>query len=327
MPVTTSVALFAPIADDLNRVEELLRSIADVEYAPLRTMLSHVLGSSGKRLRPALALLSGKYGTYNLDRLVPTAASIELLHTASLVHDDVIDQAATRRGRATANSLFGNKASVMVGDFMFGHAADLVASTGNTRLVSLFARTIMQIVTGELNQDLTAYDYSKGLRDYFARIGGKTAALIGAAAEAGALVCGAPEHIIAALREYGFNLGLAFQIVDDILDFSGNAAVLGKPVGGDLWSGTLTLPSLLFLERYPGRDNPVFRFFRSKRNREERFAEALEAVRTSGVLDDASNVAREYADRAVALLGDLPNPEGVKEALVDLAEYVVTRAQ
>lgn len=322
----TTVALFAPVSRDLAQVEALLTSLAEVEYPPLRKMLAHVLAGEGKRLRPALSLISGKFGEYDLERLVPTAASIELLHTATLVHDDVIDEAPTRRGRETANNLFDNKASVMLGDYMFGHAAHLVASTGSTRLVSLFARTIMQIVTGELDQDLSTYDYSKGLRDYFARIGGKTASLIGAAAESGALVCGAPEPTIDALREYGFSLGMAFQIVDDILDFSGNAAVLGKPVGGDLWSGTLTLPTLLLIERQPGRDNPVQRFFESKRNREQRFAEALDAVRGSGVLAESETVARGYLDRAVAALGSLPNPAGAKEALVDLAEYVVTRS-
>ena len=323
--MTTSVALFGPVAADIGQVDALLRSLADVEYPPLRKMLSHVLAGEGKRLRPALALLTGKFGDYDLELLVPTAASIELLHTASLVHDDVIDEAPTRRGRDTANSLFGNKASVMLGDFMFGHAAHLVASTGSTRLVSLFARTIMQIVTGELQQDLSAYDYSQGLRDYFARIGGKTASLIGAAAESGALISGAAEAEIAALREYGFNLGMAFQIVDDILDFSGNEALLGKPVGGDLLSGTLTLPTLLLMERQPGRENAVYRFFHGRRNRDARFAAALDAVRNSGVLDDAATYARDYMDRAIAALADLANPAGAKEALVDLAEYVVTR--
>jgi heptaprenyl diphosphate synthase len=323
--VTTTVALFAPVNADLPQVDALLRSLADVEFAPLQKMLLHVLAGEGKRLRPALTLLTGKYGDYAIERLAPTAASIELLHTASLVHDDVIDEAPTRRGRETANNLFGNKASVMLGDFMFGHAAHLVASTGSTRLVSLFARTIMQIVTGELQQDLSAYDYSKGLRDYFARIGGKTASLFGAAAEAGALVCGAGDGAIEALREYGVNLGMAFQIVDDILDFSGDEALLGKPVGGDLLSGTLTLPTLLLMERRPGRENPVYRFFHGRRNRDTRFAEALEAVRSSGVLIEAAAVARDYADRAIAVLTDLSNPGGAKEALVDLADYVVSR--
>jgi len=181
-------------------------------------MLAHVLGGEGKRLRPALALLAGKFGDYDLTSLVPLAASIELLHSATLVHDDVIDEAPLRRGRETSNGLFGNAASVMLGDFMFAHAPDFIASTGSVRLVRLFSKTIMSIATGELQQDISAFDYGKGIRDYFGRIAGKTASLFGTACEGGAIASACPEPWIDALREYGFNLGMAFQIVDDILD-------------------------------------------------------------------------------------------------------------
>jgi len=315
--------LYGPVTADLSLVEAALARVREVEYEPLRRMLDHILAGGGKRVRPALALLAGNFGSYDLAKLAPLAASIELLHTATLVHDDVIDKSPLRRGLPTAHSLFGNSASVMVGDFMFAHAADLVASTDSVPVVRLFARTIMSLATGELAQDVSAFDYRKTLQEYFARIGGKTASLFAAATEGGALIAGCAPGWVEALRDYGFNYGMAFQIVDDILDFTGSEAALGKPAGSDLLSGTLTLPSLLLMER-AGANNPVRRFFLARRNREQRLAEVLEAIRGSGALAESAAVARDFANRALAALDPLPvGPARV--ALADLAEFVLSR--
>jgi geranylgeranyl pyrophosphate synthase len=317
-------SLYGPVQADLARVEALLDAIRRVEFAPLARMLDHVLGAGGKRLRPALALIAGTFGRYDLDLLAPLAASIEALHTATLVHDDVIDGAATRRGRATANALFRNAPTVMVGDYLFAHAAELVASTGNVRVIRLFARTLMRMATGELDQDVSAFDVSQRIGDYLRRIGGKTAALIATACEGGAIVADAPEPCIAALREYGFNLGLAFQIVDDILDFTGDEETLGKPVGSDLREGTLTLPSILLMEDDPSARNPIRRLFRARRNQERLLAEAVAAVRAAGVLDRSLAIAEDFAARAVAALDPLPDTDA-RRTLVDLSEYVLRR--
>src|SRR5690606_31547671 len=161
-------------------------------------------------------------------------ASIELLHSATLVHDDVIDAAATRRGRATANALFDNAATVMVGDYMFAHAAELVARTGNIDVIRLFARTLMRMATGELHQDISAYNSGQSTLEYFNRIAGKTASLFATAARGGGMIGGVGEEWANALETYGENLGMAFQIADDILDFTGDEAELGKPAGSDL---------------------------------------------------------------------------------------------
>jgi geranylgeranyl pyrophosphate synthase len=281
-------------------------------------MLDHVLAGSGKRIRPALALLAGTFGDYDLDRLVPVAASIELLHTATLVHDDVIDNAATRRGRATAKGLYDNAVSVMIGDFLFAHSADLIARIGSVRVVPL-----MRIVTGELDQDVSAFDASKRMGDYLARIGGKTASLLEAACEGGAVAASAPEPAVDALRAYGFNLGMAFQIVDDILDFTGDEAVMGKPAGSDLMQGTLTLPSLLLMEASPD-ENPISRLFRAKRNRPARLAEALAAVRESDALPRSRLFAAEYAQRAAQAVETLPDTPA-RQTLVELTRYVLER--
>jgi geranylgeranyl pyrophosphate synthase len=250
------------------------------------------------------------------------AASIELLHSATLVHDDVIDNAPTRRGRATANSLFDNAATVMVGDYMFAHAAELVARTGNIEVIRLFARTLMRMATGELHQDMSAYAYGQSTLEYFNRIAGKTASLFATAAEGGAMVAGAPAEWCDALRVYGENLGMAFQIVDDILDFTGDEAELGKPAGSDLMQGTLTLPSLLLIERDPA-NNPVKRYFAGNR-RAQNLQRSLQLIRESDILDESYRVAVDFRTRALTALDALPDSE-TKTTLVELAYFVTQR--
>ena len=315
--------LYGPVQDDIALVEATFDLIKRVELAPLAQMLEHVLGAGGKRIRPGLALLGGTFGAYDLDRLVPLAASIELLHTATLVHDDVIDAAPTRRGRPTANSLYNNAVSVMIGDFLFAHAADLIARVDSVRVVRIFARTLMRIVTGELDQDVAAFDASKRIGDYLARIGGKTASLFATACEGGAVAAAAPEAAVDALRNYGFNLGITFQIVDDILDFTGDEAVMGKAPGSDLMQGTLTLPSLLLMEDSP-RANPITRLFSARRNKAQRLQEALDAVRASDALPRSQRFAEDYARRAVEALTPLPDTPA-RRTLAELTQYVLTR--
>ena len=254
--------MFAPVRDGIDQVETMLKSIRPTDFPFLATILDHILAPTGKRARPAIALLSGKLGVYDTSLLVPLATSIELLHTATLVHDDVIDAAATRRGHETANAKFDNSITVMVGDYMFAHSAELIARTGNIDVIRLFAATLMRMATGEIHQDVSAYAYDESTAKYFGRIAGKTASLFATAAQGGGMVAGLPESQYMALRDYGENLGMAFQVVDDILDFTGDEAELGKPAGSDLMHGTLTLPALKLIERYPD-DNPVERYFDS----------------------------------------------------------------
>jgi geranylgeranyl pyrophosphate synthase len=289
----------------------------------LAKMLEHVLGGGGKRLRPAIALLAGHFGEYRRDLHVPLAASIELLHTATLVHDDVIDASPSRRGRATANAIFNNAASVMLGDYMFAHSAELIARTDDTNVVRLFARTIMAIAGGELHQDLSAYDYGQDTLVYFGRIEGKTASLFATSAEGGAMVARCTPTERELLRAYGLNVGMAFQIVDDILDFAGDEEEMGKPIGSDLMQGTLTLPSLLLMERYP-KDNPIKRAFRTKKPKTEYVAEAVYMVLNSDILDESYRVARDFRDRALAALAALPAIEA-RSSLEDIAEHILGR--
>jgi geranylgeranyl pyrophosphate synthase len=316
------VSIYEPVQEDLAKVEAAFDVLKRSEFTWLESMLGPVLSAGGKRLRPTIALLAGRFGDYRPDLIVPLAASIELLHTATLVHDDVIDASDTRRGQPTTNARYQNAAAVMLGDYLFAHAANLICQTESLEVVKLFTRTLMAMASGELTQDMSAYQYGQDTMKYFQRIAGKTASLFATSAEGGAMVGDASPERISALHAYGEHVGMAFQIVDDILDFAGDEAELGKPVGSDLMQGTLTLPALLLMERHPD-DNPVKRLFQNKR-RQEHLSEAIFMIQNSDILDESHAVARDFRDRAVAALEPLPDtPDRV--ALIDIADYVLGR--
>ena len=316
-----TLLLYGSVQEDLALVERTFQTLKQADYGPLGEMLEMVLSGGGKLLRPALGLLAGRFGHYNLDLLVPLAASVELLHTATLVHDDVIDRASTRRGRPTVNSAFHNATTVMLGDYLFAHAADQVVRTNNLRVVRLFSDTLMIMAKGEIRQDITAYDSRQTIHDYLQRIGGKTASLFATACEGGAIVSGQPDEWSQALRNYGYNFGIAFQILDDILDFTGDEDLMGKPVGSDLMQGTLTLPSLLLLERSP-KSNPVQKYF--SRPTSERLAQAVRAVLDSGAIEESHDMARDFCRRANDALSILPDLDD-RQTLRDLTAYILER--
>ena len=323
MTQTQLSALYGPVAEDLILVEDLLESVKRVELAPMRLMLDHALAPRGKRLRPGLVLLAGTFGDYNLNRLVPLGTAIELLHTASLVHDDVVDGASSRRGRPTANAVFDNALTVLLGDFMFANAAEMVTRTGSLPVTRLFALALMKMTSGELDQDAAAFDVGRDVQQYLWRIGGKTAALFGHSTQGGALLAGCNESQVEALRSYGYNLGMAFQIVDDILDFTGDEEEMGKPAGGDLVEGTITLPALFYLDSAP-RENPVRRFLSTEGERSAFLPDALAAVVESDAIGRAQGMAKEFVERALEGLSALEAGDA-RRSLEELSAYVLTR--
>ena len=228
-----------------------------------------------------------------------------------------------RRGRPTANAVFDNALTVLLGDYMFANAAEMVTRTGSLHVTRLFALALMKMTSGELDQDAAAFDMGKDIQNYLWRIGGKTAALFATATEGGASLAGCDEATVEAMRVYGYSLGMAFQIVDDVLDFNGDEAEMGKPVGSDLLEGTITLPGLLLLERYP-KDNPIKRFFQAKRDRERYLKEAIDRVLDTEVLEVSLDMARDYVRRANAAIEPLADNDA-KETMLELGEYVLGR--
>ena len=306
---------------DLAKVEDSLKSVGEVQDNHLSELLNHALASGGKRIRPALTLLAGKLYHYNLDCLLPMAAAVELLHTATLVQDDAIDKSAVRRGQPTVYDVWGEDKAVLFGDYLFAKAGELCASTGNLRVIKLFSQTLATISTGELDQAFDAFNPEQTRERYFARISKKTASLFVLAAESGAILSQAPERSVKILREYGHNLGIAFQIVDDILDFTGTEEELGKPVGSDLAQGTLTLPAMVLLERCR-EDSPVKEFFHNRSPENKR--RVIELVRNSPIVRECYDVAADYCARACRNLNLLPD-NASRRVLIDLADYITER--
>jgi len=296
--------------------------VSKVDFLYLSELLDYSLRSNGKRIRPVLTLLSGKFYDYNLDNLLVMAMAVEIMHTATLVHDDAIDNSLVRRGRPTVNKLWGDEKAVLLGDYLFAEAGALTASTQNLRAIKLFAETLKTISSGELNQAFNAFNLDQGRPQYFQRIARKTAALFVMATESGAALSQAPEESIQILIEYSYNLGIAFQIVDDILDFIGTEKELGKPIGSDLAQGTLTLPAILLLERYP-EDNPVERLFKN-RDEQDNIQQAIQLIRNSPIIEECYQVASDYSAKACLNLELLPD-NASRRALFKLADYIISR--
>lgn len=320
----SATAIFDSVQSDLALVEDAIRRVGMAEYPLLASLLEHVLATRGKRLRPALVLLAASFHEYRLEYLVPLAAAIELLHTATLVHDDLIDNAPTRRGVKTLHSLTSRSATVLVGDYVFANAAALCTRTENPRVMRVFGETLMTIVDGELKQLFTAGFWRQTRQDYYEKIDRKTASLVRTAVETGAILSGAPENEIQTFRGYGYNLGMAFQIVDDVLDFAGDESVMGKQVGTDLRQGAVTLPMIGLLEEDP-ENAAMGRVFDDGDISDGAVAAAVAAVKASRGIQVSLDEARRFALAAREYLVGLPDtPE--RRTLEHLTYYVVDRA-
>lgn len=315
--------IYESIQDDLLKVKDTLKSVSHVDYPWLSEQLSYLVKETGKGMRPALTLLAGKLHKYDLTYLLPMAVSVELMHTATLVHDDAIDKALTRRGQATINRIWGDEIAVLMGDYLFAKAGEFVADTQTPRVIKLFSQTLATISSGEISQFRSAFKLVKNRENYFHRIYGKTASLFSLSTQSGAILSQAPEEVVGIMKEYGDNLGIAFQIVDDILDFTSTEEAMGKPVGSDLIQGTLTLPAILLIERYP-EDNPVKSLF--KTGDKKSVALAIEMVLNSSIIEDCYEVASEYCDRACHNLDSLPENIS-RKALLELVEYVIKQGK
>ena len=316
------VSFFTPVMNGLQEVEELLLSQSYGAHPELGAALEHLLSSGGKRIRPTLGLLTAQMLGAPHEKPIKLAAAVELLHTATLVHDDLIDGALLRRGNPTLNARWSPPATVLTGDFIFARAAKLAADTDHLPLMKLFAETLAVIVNGELTQLFTA----RGLNsreNYYKRIYAKTASLIEMTTSAAAMISPVDETCVESMRLFGYNLGMAFQIVDDVLDFTGEQGEVGKPVGSDLLQGLVTLPAIYYAEAHPD-DPDVICLTNGCYSEHERMERLVQAVRMSMGVKKSLEEAQEYIRKALQPLAGMP--DGVeKQALKDLACYTVTR--
>jgi octaprenyl-diphosphate synthase len=294
-------------------------------------LLDHVLNSGGKRVRPALTLLASKFYPHDTANPIIMAAAVELLHLATLIHDDTVDNSDLRRGKATVSNIWGKHVAVLFGDYVFAASATFVCDTNNVRVIRRFSETIMELASGEIVEYFNCYNPQQVRDFYHDRIYRKTASLFCTAAETGAILGGAPEPQVQALRDYAYNIGMAFQMVDDLLDIQGDAQELGKPVGSDLAQGVLTLPTIMLLERYP-KDNPIQALFLEHAEDGGHsggdnglLQRALDMINNSSILPECYSIIRGYCQRATESLESLPQC-AARDSLLVMADYIWERS-
>jgi octaprenyl-diphosphate synthase len=297
----------------------------DSPVALIPQLAAHIVAAGGKRLRPLLTLACARMCGYGGERHVKLAACVEFIHTATLLHDDVVDESLLRRGLASANAVFGNQASVLVGDFLFARAFQLMVEDGSLAVLATLSRAAATIAEGEVLQLVTQNDLSTTEARYLEVIRGKTAALFAAACEVGALVADRPSSDAAALAEFGLNLGIAFQLVDDALDYAADQAVLGKTVGDDFREGKITLPVLMAFRGADAADREFWRrTIEASQQNEADLDRALHLIERTGAIQTTLRRAQGFAAAAKAALA--PFPDGaLRAALSAVADYTVSR--
>ncbi len=316
-------AINLPITADMDAVNQTIRQQLHSEVSLVNQIAEYIISAGGKRIRPVLLLLLANAHGYRGDFHHRLATVIEFIHTATLLHDDVVDESSLRRGRETANALFGNAPSVLVGDFLYSRAFQVMVSIGNMRVMQILADATNVIAEGEVLQLLNMHDPDVDEERYLQVIRSKTAKLFEAAGELGALIAGASETDIAAAAEYGRSLGMAFQLIDDVLDYSGNASDIGKNVGDDLREGKPTLP-LIYLMRHGNEAERALVRGSIERGDESQFSAILEAITNSGALDYTRRQAEAAAAAAAAAVANLPDTP-YKASLLSLCDFAVER--
>jgi octaprenyl-diphosphate synthase len=318
--------LSAALAEDMAAVNVLIRQRMASEHAPrIPEVTAHLVEAGGKRLRPLLTLAAARMLGYAGDDHVKLAATVEFIHTATLLHDDVVDESQRRRGRPTANLLWDNKSSVLVGDYLFARSFQLMVETGSLRVLDILADASATIAEGEVLQLTAAQDLATDERIYLQVIRGKTAALFAAATEVGGVISGAAEPQVAALRDYGDALGIAFQIVDDMLDYGGSATVIGKNTGDDFRERKLTLPLIKAVAQADAEERAFWtRVIEKGDQREGDLSQALAILQRHDALAACRSDALAWSARAKAALDNLP-AHPLRDILSQLADFVVSR--
>ena len=321
--MTSATSLFSPVEADLQVLTENLKNLIGARHPVLYAAAEHLFGAKGKRVRPAIVFLVSRATMLDQEitlRHRRLAEITEMIHTASLVHDDVVDESELRRGVPTVHSSFGNRIAVLAGDFLFAQSSWYLANLDNLEVVKLLSQVIMDLAEGEIQQGLNRFATSLSIDEYLEKSYYKTASLLANSAKAAATLSEAPTALADNLFHYGRHIGLAFQIIDDILDFTGSTEALGKPAGSDLKSGNLTAPVLYALEEKPYLEGLIEREFAQPGDLDQ----ALTLIRDSQGIERSRALATHHTRAAIEHLADLP-PSESRQVLVKLADYVLSR--
>jgi heptaprenyl diphosphate synthase len=319
--------LFSGVEKDMEAVDATFQQHAASDLDMLNSAVVHVLSSPGKKLRTALTLLCGKMIEYRFEKLLPLSVSLEMVHLATLVHDDIVDEAATRRGIPTVNAQYGDKVAILLGDYLFAKTAGLVAEVEDFRVDRLFSETVARICEGTIIELLTAHQLDLSIDSYLERISRKTACLMAACCKGGAICGNGTEAQVALMEQYGLNLGMAFQIIDDVLDYAGTEASIGKPAGNDLRQGLVTLPLIYALQHESnGHVEKIRGLLQQGEPDAAEVQEIVHWVRSGPAMDDALDLARHYGARARAVLSEFASsPE--RNVLEELVDFVLARSR
>jgi len=325
VPEASVNALIRLTAADMDGVDALITARLDSPVPVIPALAEHLIAAGGKRLRPLLTVAAARLAGSSDDACLKLAAAVEFIHTATLLHDDVVDGSKLRRGKVAAHLIWGGSSSVLVGDFLFARAFELMVETGSLRALQILAKASSVIAEGEVMQLTRSHDLNLDEETYLEIISAKTAELFAASAEAGAVSAGAKDGEIAALRKFGHSLGLAFQLVDDALDYSGASETLGKNAGDDFREGKATMPLLLAIARSGAKEAAFWeRVIGQLEQTDADFRRARELIIGTGALQATIECARSYAQTAKAALKSFPDNEW-RRALEDLADFTVTR--
>ncbi|OWT74605.1 MULTISPECIES: octaprenyl diphosphate synthase [unclassified Achromobacter] len=314
--------LIAPIADDMKSVDAVIRDRLDSEVVLIRTIGDYIIGAGGKRMRPALLLMIARALGYEGTHHHTLAAVVEFIHTATLLHDDVVDESDMRRGRQTANAAFGNAASVLVGDYLYSRAFEMMVDVDSMRVMAILSQATTVIAEGEVLQLLNVHDPDVSQERYLQVVRYKTAKLFEAAAQVGAVLAGATPEQEEAAAAYGRHIGTAFQLVDDVLDYSGDAQALGKNVGDDLREGKPTLPLIRVMEVGTPEQRELIR--KAIETGDADFAAVAAAINSTDALAHARDAARAEADKAGNALANYP-VSTYRKSLLDFCAFAVNR--
>jgi len=317
---------FNEIKNELKEVEDFLSDYVNFSHPNLKLSSQHMLQAGGKRIRPAFVLLSGRF--FNPDNrinLIPLAAAVELIHMATLVHDDVIDKADTRRGKPTIRVIWGNKFSLHAGDYLFAQALKLIDVKHNLEIAKVLAKVSVEMCQGEIQQLISTFDTRQSIKDYFYRIKRKTALLLAASCQIGAIATNAPLSGIHALYKYGYYLGMAFQIKDDVLDIQSTSKTLGKPAGSDLIQGIITLPTIMTLQRNNSDSIYLTELINNNfPNGQEDVDKAINIIKKNNGIINSLYYSERFVDKAKKQLKFLPNCS-TRKNLEQIANYITER--
>lgn len=309
---------------DLNYIEQALNNAIQAEHPVLRDAASQLLNAGGKRIRPVFVLLAGQFGNYHMERLKTVAVSLELIHMATLVHDDVIDDAELRRGKPTIRQLYDNRVAMYAGDYILARSLEEITLLEKPKAHHVLSETIVEVCIGEIEQIKDKYDLNQHLRNYLRRIKRKTALLIATSCELGAIAADASEKLARKLYKYGYYIGMSYQIIDDILDFTSSAQELGKPVGNDMLQGNLTLPALIAMQDDDFKDLLQEAYQHPHNISDEQMEHLLSTLHDTNAIANAYELSNRYLAKALAIVDQLPDGKA-KQSLKEVAKYIGKR--